>query len=164
MMDITPRMNQILTLLLEQEQPISVKYLAERMGLSKRTIQRELEYINHVLQDYPIQFLSKTGVGIWLDGDPKEKMSLKQELSSDDRLDISNREERRKALILAILKEKELRKLYYYSSRFQVSEATISADLEAIEGWLESYGLKRQWYRNFRRRGRLQACDPCVYQ
>ena len=142
MIDITPRMNQILTLLLEQEQPISVKYLAERMGLSKRTIQRELEYINHVLQDYPIQFLSKTGVGIWLDGDPKEKMSLKQELSSDDRLDISNREERRKALILAILKEKELRKLYYYSSRFQVSEATISADLEAIEGWLESYGLK----------------------
>lgn len=40
-----------------------------------------------------------------------------------------------KRLTLEILKEKELRKLFYYSSRFQVSEATISADLEAIEGW-----------------------------
>jgi len=42
---------------------------------------------------------------------------------------------------LEILKEKGLRKLYYYSSQFEVSEATVSADLEAIEGWLANYGL-----------------------
>ena len=39
------------------------------------------------------------------------------------------------------MKEKGLRKLYYYSSKFAVSEATVSADLEAVEGWLARYGL-----------------------
>ena len=85
---------------------------------------------------------SKTGVGIWLEGSEDKKQELRQDLSMDDRLDVSNREERRKRLTLEILKEKELRKLFYYSSRFQVSEATISADLEVIEGWLTRYGLR----------------------
>ena len=44
-------------------------------------------------------------------------------------------------MILEILKEKGLKKLFYYSSQFGVSEATISTDLEAIEGWLNRYGL-----------------------
>ena len=34
-----------------------------------------------------------------------------------------------------------MKKLFYYSSQFQVSEATVSADLEAVEGWLKSHGL-----------------------
>lgn len=141
-MDISPRMSQILLLLLQQEQPVSVKYLAEQMGLSKRTIQREMGYLDSVLKEYTVCFQSKTGVGIWLEGTPEEKQRLFQALSQDDRLDVSNRDERRKRLVLEILKEKELRKLFYYSSRFQVSEATISADLEAVEGWLAEYGLQ----------------------
>lgn len=141
-MDITPRMSQILLLLLQQEQPVSVKYLAEQMGLSKRTIQREMSYMDSVLKEYAIYFQSKTGVGIWLEGSLEDKQRLFQALSQDDRLDVSNREERRKRLVLEILKEKELRKLFYYSSRFRVSEATISADLEAVEGWLAEYDLK----------------------
>ena len=59
----------------------------------------------------------------------------------DSSYDVSNKEERRKRLILEILKEKGLKKLFYYSSQFQVSEATISTDLDAIAHWLNQYGL-----------------------
>lgn len=141
-MNASARMRQILTLLLRQEKPVSVKYLAEHMDISKRTIQRELEYARTALKGYEIEFMSKTGVGIWLKGSEEEKIRLNEELSEGEEFDVSNREERRKRLILGILKEKGLRKLFYYSSQFQVSEATISADLEAIEGWLAKYGLK----------------------
>lgn len=140
--NISPRVSQILQILLEQNAPISVKALAEQMNLSKRTIQREMDSINTILKGYEITLNSKTGVGIWLEGSEDKKQELRHDLSMDDRLDVSNREERRKRLTLEILKEKELRKLFYYSSRFQVSEATISADLEAIEGWLTRYGLR----------------------
>lgn len=81
------------------------------------------------------------GVGVWLEGDEEEKRRLCSDIGSRDMYDAGNRKERRKRLILEILKEKGLRKLFYYSNQFGVSEATISTDLEAVEKWLNRYGL-----------------------
>lgn len=44
-MKITPRMKQILQALLGESEPVSIKHLAEKTGISKRTVQRELEGI-----------------------------------------------------------------------------------------------------------------------
>lgn len=140
-MEFTPRMRQIFQVLLKEPSAISVKYLAEQIGVSRRTVQRELEYISAPLQEYGLAFVSKTGVGIWIEGSEEGKQQLLADSMAGDGYDVSNREERRKRLILEILKEKGLRKLYYYSSQFGVSEATISSDLEAVEGWLGAYGL-----------------------
>lgn len=140
-MNITPRMKQLLQILLKEQEPISVKALADQIGVSKRTAQRELEYIDSALKGYEVRFLSKTGVGIWLEGSRSEKERLGQNLCDGDDYDVSNREERRKRLILEILKEKGLKKLFYYSSQAGVSEATVSTDLDAIEEWLNRQGL-----------------------
>lgn len=140
-MQFTSRMKQILQVLLKEKEAVSVKTLAERVGVSKRTVQRELESVDYYLKPYGIKFLSRTGVGVWLEGEDADKDRLRSEIGQGESYDAGNREERRKRLILEILKEKGLKKLYYYSSRFQVSEATISTDLEAIEEWLNRYGL-----------------------
>lgn len=140
-MDITPRIKQILHVLLSEKESISVKDLAAKVGVSKRTVQRELGYIQSSLKPYDIRFMSKTGVGVWLEGSAEEKGRLFDDISQGDSYDVSNREERRKRLILEVLKEKGLKKLFYYSSQFQVSEATISTDLEAVGEWLNRYGL-----------------------
>ncbi|MDO5539484.1 MAG: BglG family transcription antiterminator [Eubacteriales bacterium] len=140
-MEVTPRIRQILNIMLNENQTMSVQNLAKQVGVSKRTVQRELEYMNAALKGYDIQFMSKTGVGVWLEGSEDEKNRLREEISSGDSYDVSNREERRKRLILEILKDKGLKKLFYYSSKFKVSEATISTDLEAVEEWLNRYGL-----------------------
>lgn len=141
-MDMTARMRQILLALLHENGPISVKLLAEQVGVSKRTVQRELEYMGSTLKTYGVRFVSKTGVGVWLEGSEEERKRLLTELKQGDSYDVSNREERRKRLMLEILKEKGLKKLYYYSSQFGVSEATVSADLESIESWLNQYGIQ----------------------
>lgn len=141
-MDIAPRMKQILEVLLPAESPVSVKYIAEQIGVSRRTVHRELEYIDSVLKPYHVRFVSKTGVGVRLEGESEDMQRLKNEISGIDDYDVSNKEERRKRLVLEILKDKGLKKLFYYSSQFKVSEATISKDLEAAETWLEKYGLK----------------------
>lgn len=140
-MEFTPRMKQIFLVLLNENQPISAKRLAEKVGVSKRTVQRELEYVEYELKAYQVRFMSKTGVGIWLEGTPEEKHRLLEAVNAGDTYDASDRENRRRRLILEVLKEKGLKKLFYYSSQFQVSEATISADLEAIESWLNRYEL-----------------------
>ncbi len=140
-MELTPRLKQILLIMLKEEQAIPVKELAARIGVSKRTVQRELEYMGSSLKPYGLTFGSKTGKGVWLSGSAKDKERLLEELQGADSYDVGNREERRKRLILEILKEKGLKKLFYYSSQFQVSEATVSSDLEAVEGWLKSHQL-----------------------
>lgn len=140
-MNFTPRMKQIFQILLKENEAIPVKALAEKIGVSKRTVQRELEYVEASLRNYDIQFMSKTGVGIWLEGTEEEKSRLLKDIGDGEDYDVSNRENRRKRLILEILKEKGLKKLFYYSSQFGVSEATISADLEAVGEWLNRYGL-----------------------
>lgn len=140
-MKITPRMKQILLALLKETEPVSIKYLAEETGISKRTVQRELEGVHDVLLPYGMEFASKTGVGVWLAGDESGRDRLLAEVASGDDYDASNKEDRRKRLVLEILREKGLRKLYYYSRKFGVSEATISTDLEAVEAWLARQGL-----------------------
>ncbi len=140
-MEATPRMKQILRILLKEQGAVSVKCIAEQIGVSKRTVQRELEYISGALLGYEIRFLSKTGVGIRLEGSLEEKERLLSELQAETDYDASNREERRKRLIREILKEKGIKKLFHYSSQFGVSEATVSSDLEAAGTWLGQYGL-----------------------
>lgn len=140
-MNLTPRLKQILIVMLEEQDVIAVSNLAMCIGVSKRTVQRELEYLGNSLKEYNITFETKTGKGVWLDGTEEDKQRLLEELKKDDSFDVGNREERRKRLILEILREKGLKKLYYYSSQFQVSEATISTDLEAVEGWLNKQNL-----------------------
>ena len=142
MNEFSPRMKQILQVLLEQNKEISVKNLAEQVGVSKRTVQRELGYVDRSLKKYGVSFHSRTGVGVWLTGDDGARAELAAALTESGDYDAGNREERRRRLILEILKEKGLKKLFYYSSQFGVSEATVSADLAEAEKWLKRYGLR----------------------
>ena len=140
-MEFTPRMKQILQVMLEENTPVPVKKLADKIGVSKRTVQRELGFMEQSVKGYQVHFLSKTGVGVWLEGEEADKEKLRQALGQEDDYDVSNREDRRKRLTLELLKEKDLKKLFYYSSRFGVSEATISSDLQDVEEWLKKYEL-----------------------
>ncbi len=136
-MSITQRGKTILKVLLKSDKPISIKYLSEQTGISKRTIQRELEVISNYLSTCEIALKSKTGVGIWLDADEGLCDKLLELLSTQQiEYDAGNRSDRRRRLLLELLKNKEIQKLYYYSSLFEVSEATIGKDLEELEPWL----------------------------
>lgn len=141
-MDISPRLKQILLVLLEQDKIISVKTLSEKVEISKRTVQRELEYVNHMLKQYGLRLQSKTGKGIWLEGEEEKKKELEKELKETCQLDVNDKNQRRRQLIFEILKDREPQKLFYYANLFGVSEATISKDMEAIEEWFAWMDLK----------------------
>ena len=73
-MDLTPRLKRILMIMLERDQAIAIKDLAAAIGVSKRTVQRELEYAKNILKkSYNIIFETKTGVGVWLSGSEEDK-------------------------------------------------------------------------------------------
>lgn len=139
---MTPRLKQILLLLLGEHQPISVSKLSDQIRVSKRTVQRELEYLPRALRAHKLTFASKTGVGVWIEGADADKQALVGKLQQQDDHDVSDRDYRRKRMILELLKEKGLKKLFWYSNKFKVSEATISTDLEALDSWFAQYDLR----------------------
>lgn len=140
-MSFTPRLKQILIVMLKQDTPMSLKAVAEEVGISKRTTQRELEYVVSSLKNYEVQFQSKTGIGVWLEGSTEAKEELLHELLEDDTADVSDKDSRRKRLILELLKDKNPKKLFYYADLLGVSEATVSHDLDAIADWLATFDL-----------------------
>lgn len=136
------RTRRLLLLMLEQDTPISVVKLAEKLEISKRTVQRELEVLPSLLKKHGLTFASKTGVGVWIDGENKQ--SLVEYLTQDAEVDVSHRTYRRKRMILLLLTDKEAKKLYWFASEFKVSEATISADLEVLDQWFATHNLTIQ--------------------
>lgn len=137
---IPPRLNRLLRLLLETEAPTPVNRLAEQLGVSRRTVFREMENLGVLLEPYELTVSPKAGGGIRLEGPPDGRQSLLEVLRVDEP-EPTDKHERLLRLLLELLRSPELQKIYYYAARFKVSEGTISNDLEAASGWLENYRL-----------------------
>lgn len=134
-MEFTPRIKQILQILIEAEQPVPEQQIADSIGVSKRTVQREFEYIESGLKEYQLSLEKKKNVGVWIDGNSMDLENLAGELAEVRESKTTDKEIRRKYLICELLRERIPKKLYYFSELFGVSEATISNDLEAVSDW-----------------------------
>jgi len=139
---ISPRLIHCLTLLADTQEYLTVAELAVQCKTSKRTLFRELKDINYLLQTYKLTISSKTGQGIKMEGTGDEKLHFKSlllQISAGNGLVV--KEDRQSYLLAELLKNKSLEKLAMYSHQFQVSEATISNDVNAIEPILRNYNL-----------------------
>ncbi len=111
-MEFTPRLMQILFLLLNADKPIPAAKLAEQLQISKRTIFRELDHIDSSLEKCGLKLERKSRTGFELTGDLQDKQRLLTELQKSDHFDPRNREERQQKLILAMMQEDELQNYF----------------------------------------------------
>ncbi|OCN05177.1 hypothetical protein A4S06_01995 [Erysipelotrichaceae bacterium MTC7] len=141
-MIVSPRLSKILQICLEQKADdfVSMDELSTLLQISKRTLFREIQDIDFVLEPFQLQLVSKTGMGLQVHGDKIHKDALYQELQSQKHRYLI-KEDRRKLLILEILRTDEVQKLYYYADLFQVSQATIRNDLDCVEPWFDNHQL-----------------------
>lgn len=58
------------------------------------------------------------------------------------KIDYMDKEERQELLCLELLRTKDIQKLFYYSNKFQVSEATISHDLDDLETDFKNFHIQ----------------------
>lgn len=134
------RFKQILKICLEQDPDyVSIDALAKRLKTSRRTIFRELQNVD--LKRYRLSLASKAGKGIRLEGKEEDKRALLDDLEAES-IPYFHKEERQKYLAFELLRFPEVKKLVYYGNLFEVSETTVSKDLDAIEPLLARYDLK----------------------
>jgi mannitol operon transcriptional antiterminator len=139
---LSPRMIQCLAVLADSDQYHTVSDLATLVKTSKRTLFREMKDINGILRPYQLQLNSKTGLGVKLDGNADDRLHFKSlllQISANQGM--LDKDERQQVLLAELLKNKGLQKLITYAHQFQVSEATISNDINSLEPLLNDYHL-----------------------
>ena len=82
--EFSPRMQQILKILLRDDRVWPVQHLADHLNVSRRTVQRELEYVEKPLKKHGLLFRSKAGAGVWLEGTAEDKAEFLKRLEEED--------------------------------------------------------------------------------
>ena len=135
-MEITPRIRQILQFLLEQLDYVREQDIADAIGSSKRTVQRELQYISSELGRRELTLERKKGLGLRLAGPAEAMAALRLRLDGQPSGGFASKAERQQRLLFELLHDRTPQKLYVYSRLLNVSEATVATDMEEISPWL----------------------------
>lgn len=120
---------------------VTAAALAESIGVSRRTVLRELPAVEQWMQAAGAHFVRNPGKGLLLDEAPERRDALRTQLNSSDRKELS-RAERRQQLLTRLLSEQEPCKTAVLARALGVSESTLSADLDELETKLHPYRVE----------------------
>ncbi len=142
---LNTRQQQILLYYLESGGYAQLNPLADQLGVSLRTLQRELSELDPYLARFGIRFDKKLGLGMKLQGDAASLKALSDQLAHDRSMQqLYSAEERQSIIKQMLLSSKEPRKLYVFGKELNVSESTVASDLQKTETWFEKYGIRLQ--------------------
>lgn len=137
---ISSREKMIIEALIVEQEEITIKELSKKIDVSSRTVQRDLNNVQSILDSYELELIRKSGVGVQIIGNEQRKQELVQQLKQFRQREYTLEE--RLTLILCILYESaEPVKLYSLSKDLGVSISTVSADLMKLEEQLQPVQL-----------------------
>ena len=135
------RTREILKLLLQEKNFQTTSELAKFLGVSSKTISRQIPKVEEVLQSAGLELEKKSGAGILVTGSDVKKYLLAEKLKSAKKRDYSAAE-RKSVIIGKLLTSREPVKLFALSNGLFVTDATISNDLDKLEDWFREQNLK----------------------
>lgn len=136
---ISNREKIILEHLLNQKNGVTIKYLANRLNVSTRTIYREISSLESTLAQYQLR-LQKEEDGYYIKGNSKFIEELQSEIyNASDELTTKKRQS---LLMINLLMEPHEIKMESLAYDLKVSVGTIQQDLQAIEEIFKEYGIQ----------------------
>ncbi len=144
MQPLTSRQNKLLKYLLQHQEHVTVKNIAEYLDVSEKTVHRDMQFIEAFLAAWSIHTDKKVGAGIMLIAEDAQHLTLlEQQIAPDDgEPDALVNNARRIKIASQLLsdtpRETSISKL---SERYFISSASIVNDLKIIESWINPLGL-----------------------
>ena len=147
MMQLTPRAEKIIRILLRfsPNDPVTIGIISEELGISDRSVQRELPTVEKWMKHNGFCFLRKRSIGLLINETPErleELATLLDEKNTNSSAPADNRPERLTILCHDLLLAEEPIKSYYFTEKFEISEGTLTADLNQLKTWFTKYELK----------------------
>lgn len=141
-MILTSRIKEIITILLDQREYITIQVISDLLNVSKRTIVRELFQVDKCLEEKNITLEKKKGIGLKLNIEGHSIDEIRDWLKSEVTDLIYSPEQRQTMLKAELLKEAELTKVFSLTHLLDVTESTIRNDLDQIQEWFEKFDLE----------------------
>ncbi|HET7628236.1 MAG TPA: BglG family transcription antiterminator [Bacillales bacterium] len=138
-MYLTAREKQILFQLLSADQAVTVQSLAERLKVSKRTVQRDVKGLQPLLSEHGLSAESDSR-GMFVEGSAEQKQSLLRQAAEIKPFEYTA-DERQTMIVCHLLEADEPVKLAALAHELRVTSATVSHDLDAVEETLKPYDL-----------------------
>ncbi|MCB2294048.1 BglG family transcription antiterminator [Clostridium algoriphilum] len=139
---INLRIKNILQIICNESEYVTISSIAKELDVSGRTVLREITEVEKFLELNGAGLDRKTGVGIKVIGTLKEKQSIINLLNGEKGETFYSPQERRNIIISELLQNQEPVKLYNFTRTLKVTEATISNDLEKTDWWFKKHNLK----------------------
>lgn len=137
---ISGRERSIISLLLKASSELTAGEIAQKLNVSNRTVHRDMNNIEHLLEDYDLQLEKKSGVGLKIVGTASSKSKLEAAI---DQVVASGfvPKERQTIILSSLLETNEPIKLFTLANELSVTTATVSQDLDTIEQVLKAFRL-----------------------
>lgn len=139
---INLRVKNILQRIISENDYITISQISKDLGISTRTVLRELPSVEDWLAKKGCKLEKKSGVGIKACGSSEDRAKVMGFLSEEKEEKIYTPLERQTIIGIELLHYKEPVKIYNFTKMLKVTEGTISSDLDKVEEWLDKYNLK----------------------
>ena len=137
---VTSRQRSILEYLTTRTKEVTTSEIASEIGVSTRTIHRELTSLDEILAPYELRLEKKAGSGIRILGDDDRLQALRRDMQEPQTTEYLS-EERKLLILCALLEAHEPIKLFALAAELKVTVATVSADLDVLETWIDNNKL-----------------------
>ncbi|WP_343550744.1 transcription antiterminator [Pantoea sp.] len=145
---LTSRQHRLVKLLLHHAAPQPSKELALQLGVSEKTIQRDLQWLESWLSNWSLTLEKTPGRGVRLRVDDiQQRLQLEQQLNGDESSSseaLSHNSRRVKIASQLLSDAPRATSISKLSERYFISHASIVNDLKVIEEWLQPLGLALQ--------------------
>ncbi|MGM0168848.1 mannitol operon transcriptional antiterminator [Enterococcus sp. AZ135] len=140
-MYISRRVKQIILLLIDSREALSIKEVATRLKLSERTVYREMEDVRNQIEKQGLELASIPNKGMIIEGKLEKIQNFKAALSSEVKDKDYRAEERIDLILLFLLMEDDYVKLQSISSFLEVSLSTIKKDQAQVKEYLKKANI-----------------------
>ncbi|TDM07006.1 BglG family transcription antiterminator [Macrococcus lamae] len=143
-MQVSNREKRIIESLLKNPRSfLTIRQIAQDLGVSSRTIHRELKFVERTLGRFGLDLLRLPNKGLRIEGDSEHFNQLTDQLDAMDVLDLSM-DERKVIILYTLIKAKDPVKLYGLASEIGISINKLNKELSALEMDLTRYHLELQ--------------------
>lgn len=139
------KMKKILEVLLDSNKYLTLDFLSQQVGISKRSIQNYMYRIELLLADMgmdKIKLLKKQGYGIKLFVDEDEGKKLLNHLNTEKSSIFDDVVSRRLEILKALIFSNDELTIQFFADQFYISRTVILKDLEWVSQWLSKFNLK----------------------
>lgn len=143
MKNLSRRQKNFIRMMIEEDCYRSVHYYSEKLNVSDKTLKDDLKSIRQVLEREGIQVIGRTGIGILLDVENRDRIKMTGILREYALENSNGSVEWRRAMILKnlLIQSGTTTSLHKLSEEYYVGKASIVNDLKQIEKWLAGFQL-----------------------